>query len=311
VNGKFIGEAGTAPPPPKIPGKSVISPNIAPKLEWVSTYSLKRFDHNGLTLVVHRYGRGAEIEFPSGPDATATSQPLTFLLVHGIGVSPRYFGRLTKELQAHGVVYAVELPGFGSTPRPSRHVSIEEFAALLSAFARSWQLENPVLVGHSMGTQIVTEMAVQNPALSDRVVLMGSVVDPKAPSAARQGFRLLRDMLREPPKANWIVVTDYLRCGPRWYLTELPAMLGYPIEERLPLLQAETLIVRGERDPVAPKEWSDRIADLVSRPTRLDVPGAAHVVQHAASALVAAAIVEHARVAVADPGFPPRREHEG
>ena len=240
-----------------------------------------------------------------------SSDQLSFVLVHGIGVSPNYFHRLAEQLRSSGVVYSVELPGFGATPRPDRALSIEDFAALLIAFSEAWNLDNPVLVGHSMGTQIVTEMAVQDPGLSDRIVLIGSVVDPKAPTPFGQGFRLFRDMLVEPPSANWIVLTDYVRCGPRWYLTQLPAMLDYRLEERLPLVRAATLVVRGARDPVAPAEWSARIAELIPNSARLDVPKAAHVVQHRAARVVAAAIVEHATASVtADSDLQARGERE-
>ncbi len=265
----------------------------------MSSYTVDRFDHDGLTMLVRRYARG---------QGGGTLNPLTFVLVHGIGVSPNYFARLSEQLQPHGIVYTVELPGFGGTPRPDRALSIEDFAALLNAFCEAWNLDNPVLVGHSMGTQIVTEMAIQNPALSDRVVVMGSVVDPQAPTPFGQGFRLFRDMMIEPPSANAIVLMDYLRCGPRWYLTQLPAMLMYPIEDRLPLLDAFTLVVRGARDPVSPAEWSDRIAELVPRSARLDVPKAAHVVQHRAARVVAAAILDHARSSVVDPDLQSRGE---
>lgn len=266
----------------------------------MSSYTVDRFDHDGLAMLVRRYAHG---------QAGGTSSPLAFLLVHGIGVSPNYFARLSEQLQPHGVVYAVELPGFGGTPRPDHALSIEDFAALLLAFTEALNLDNPVLVGHSMGAQIVTEMAVQNPVLSDRVVLMGSVVDPQAPTAFGQGFRLLRDMMIEPPSANRIVLMDYLRCGPRWYLTQLPAMLTYPIQERLPLVDAFTLVVRGARDPVASAEWAARIAELVPKSTRLEVPKAAHVVQHRGARVVAAAILDHARSSVVDPSLQPRGEH--
>jgi pimeloyl-ACP methyl ester carboxylesterase len=267
----------------------------------MSSYTVDRFDHDGLTMLVRRYAQGGD---------GGTASPLTFLLVHGIGVSPNYFARLSEQLRPHGIVYAVELPGFGATPRPERALGIEDFAVLLTAFSKAWKLDNPVLVGHSMGTQIVTEMAVRNPALSDRVVLMGSVVDPDAPTPFGQGFRLFRDMLIEPPSANVIVLMDYLRCGPRWYLAQLPAMLTYPLEARLPLLEAFTLVVRGARDPVAPAEWSKRIAELIPRSARLDVPKAAHVVQHRAARVVAAAILDHARSSVAGPGLQARGERE-
>lgn len=249
-------------------------------------YLLRRFEHGELTVMVRQYGQAV----PGRPRRA-------FLLVHGIGASSRYFARLSRELAPHGIVYAVDLPGFGSAPTPDAPLGISDLASLLRTFTAAWGIADPVLVGHSMGSQVVLEMAVQDPSLPASVVLLAPVVDPRAPTALAQALRLLRDVFTEPPSANWIVAVDYLRCGPRRYLAALPSMLLYRIEERAPRLRAPTLVVRGARDPVTPAEWADRMAGVIPGAGRLDVPGASHVVQHSA-APVAAAIVSHLEAAV-------------
>jgi pimeloyl-ACP methyl ester carboxylesterase len=240
---------------------------------------------DGLTLVVRRFG----------PEPTATGAP-PFVLVHGIGVSSRYFKRLARQLAKHSTVIAVDMPGFGAAPKPHprRQLSIEELAGLIRGFLTEADIRNPVLVGHSMGAQIVTEMSVQDPGLTDRIVLIGPVVDPAAPTAVGQGLRLARDMLVEPPSANWLVLSDYVRCGPRWYLTELPVMLGYPMVERLSRVSASVLTIRGAVDPVAPADWAGHIDTVVTRSARLDVAGSGHVAQHSGAVAVAAAVLAHA-----------------
>jgi pimeloyl-ACP methyl ester carboxylesterase len=244
-----------------------------------------RYRQDDLTLVIRQFGPAP---------ATTTAPP--FVLVHGIGVSSRYFERLARELAKHSTVFAVDMPGFGTAPKPHprRQVSIEELAGLISGFLTEAGVRNPVLVGHSMGAQIVTEMSVQDPALTDRIVLIGPVVDPAAPTALGQGLRLARDTLVEPPSANWLVFSDYIRCGPRWYLTELPVMLGYPIVERLASVTASVLTIRGAVDPVAPVDWAGHLDSVAIRSTRLDVGGSGHVAQHSGAKTVAAAVLAHA-----------------
>ncbi len=44
---------------------------------------------------------------------------LTYLLVHGIGVSSRYFERLIPVTSRRARVIAVDLPGFDTAPKPS------------------------------------------------------------------------------------------------------------------------------------------------------------------------------------------------
>jgi pimeloyl-ACP methyl ester carboxylesterase len=248
-----------------------------------------RFEWNGLTLLVRRYGP---------EDSGAPAPAPAVVLVHGIGVSARYYERLARTLAPDAAVYAVDLPGFGAAPKPKprRSVDLATLAELIRAYLAQANITKPVLVGHSMGCQIVVEMSLQDPALSDQLVLMGPVVDTAAPTAVGQALRLLRDMCVEPPKSNGIVLGDYLRCGPRWYLRELGFMLGYPLLPRLGRLNTPTLVIRGARDPVAPADWVARVVDVVPHGDRLDVPGAAHVVQFAAPRVVAAAILARAGV---------------
>ena len=239
-----------------------------------------RFVHGDLTLLVRRWGAR---KAPGSPQ---------YVLVHGIGVSSRYFTRLATLLARSGTVFAVELPGFGGAPRPEHELTVEAGAELLSAFLRAEGLDAAILVGHSMGSQFTVEVAARG---SDRVaglVLIGAVVDERARAPWQQGMRLARDVLRESPTANWIVGTDYLRSGLRWYLTELPVMLGYRIEHRIRSVAVPVLVLRGERDPIAPHGWSSALAARAVDGRLVDVPGGAHVVQHTAAETVARILEE-------------------
>ncbi len=60
----------------------------------------------------------------------------------------------------------------------------------------------------------------------------------------QQGLRLLQDCLRETWSANWTVLREYARTGPRWYLRTVPSMLGYRTEEAVARLPVPLLIVR-------------------------------------------------------------------
>lgn len=241
-----------------------------------------RFVFGDLTMLVRRW------------DALPSAGSGSFVLVHGIGVSSRYFERLAAELRRFGAVIAVDLPGFGAAPRPERELSVEAGAALLAEFLRSEGLAGVVLVGHSMGTQFVVETAAVHPTGVAGIVLAGPVVDERARMPWQQGMRLWRDVLRETPVANWIVGTDYARSGIRWYLTELPVMLGYRTEQRLPLVSVPVLVIRGERDPIAPRGWSVRLTQAARDGRLVEVPGAAHVVQHRKAAQVARILADFA-----------------
>ncbi|WP_425953423.1 alpha/beta fold hydrolase [Xylanimonas sp. McL0601] len=137
-------------------------------------------------------------------------------------------------------------------------------------------------------THELAEAARRHPALAERVVLLGPVVDTAARSAGAQGLRLARDTLREPVGANAIVISDYLRAGPRWYVAQLRHMLRYRVEEAVADLACPVLAVRGGPDPVAPAAWVGALADIAPHGRALIVPGAARIVQYGRPRAVAA-----------------------
>lgn len=199
------------------------------------------------------------------------------VLVHGIGASGRYFERLSRELAADHRVHTAELPGHARLRRPERALTMPDYAAVLVQALRRADLGPVQVVGHSMGCQVAVEAAILAPELFSSVVLLGPTVNDAERSAPLQALRLGQDTLRESAAVNWMVFTDYLRAGPRWYLTTLPRMIRHRLEERLPLVRLPVAVVHGERDPVVPRDWIERLA--AARPGTLagEVPGEPHV----------------------------------
>lgn len=215
----------------------------------------------------------------------------TYVLLHGIGVSHRYLARLHRELARESDVYSFDLPGFGDAPRPRRQVPVAGYAAFVRVALADAGVRSCVVVGHSMGTQHAVELALQEPELVAGVVLMGPVVDPGRKSVARQAIDLGRDALfSESLSSNAIVFSDYVKAGPRWYLTELPVMMEYPLETRVQGVSQPVLVLRGSKDPVARAPWCERLASLAPRGTLAEVAGVGHVLQHTATEPTAAAI---------------------
>lgn len=218
-----------------------------------------------------------------------------FVLVHGIGVSARTFLPVAVALARHGTVYAIDLPGYGAAPRPPRDPSLAEHGAVVTEFIRSRGLVNPVLVAHSMGAQIVTRLAVDNPALSDRLVLIGTTMPPHLRTIPRAIAALMADIPREPPHLGLIVMVDYLiRCGIPYFIQQLPELLEDAIEHRLGQVRAKTLVIAGERDPIAGGGWSRRVAELLGDGRFVEVAGA-HGAMYSDPERIASLIIEHAR----------------
>ncbi|NUP58474.1 MAG: alpha/beta hydrolase [Pseudarthrobacter sp.] len=228
---------------------------------------------------------------PPGTGTEATAAQPAYILVHGIGVSHRYLQKLHGELARSAPTYSLDLPGFAGTPRPGRQLSVEDYGAFIAQALKASGIRSYILVGHSMGVQFAIEAALYAPGQARKLVLMGPVVDDRHRSVRRQALALFLDaLLRENAGSNWIVFSDYFRCGPRWYFTELPIMMAYPTEKRLAGIDVPVLVLRGDRDQVAGPEWSLRLSRMAAQGRFAEVPGAGHVVQHLRPRQVAAAI---------------------
>ncbi|RFA24969.1 hypothetical protein B7R25_15540 [Subtercola boreus] len=228
----------------------------------------------------------------------------TFLLLHGIGLSHRSFTRAAKVLAGHGDIVAIDLPGFGGTPRPKHPLSVEDVARGVGDVLVRTRTGPVIAVGHSMGAQFALELALQRPELVTAVVMIGPVVDPLRRTLWQQAMALLRDTAFEPLRTSLMVQFDYLRCGPLWFLAETRAMLAYPTHERLRALTQPLLVLRGAHDPIADEAWVVRAAALAGSGggpvssggggPAISIPGFRHNVVHSGPAATAGHIARFA-----------------
>lgn len=217
------------------------------------------FTHAGATLVAQESGAGAQV----------------FLLIHGIGMGRNVFDGLIDLLARHGRVIAVDLPGYGSAPEPARTLTMDRTADLVAAYLRASGHPPVVAIGHSMGSQVATELAVRHPALVERLVLVAPTVDPRARRLLPQLWRLTRDLAVENPLVLVRGGREYLRAGPH-LRRKLRAMLTHRPERSYPRIAAPTLVLRGADDQVCPPEWCRAVAAAIPDAVYTEVPGHRH-----------------------------------
>jgi pimeloyl-ACP methyl ester carboxylesterase len=202
------------------------------------------------------------------------------VLVHGYVVSSRYMVPTVERLAPHLRVHAPDLPGFGRSEGTRRALDVPGLAEALAVWMEASGIESAILVGNSMGCQVITELAARHPERVEGMVLQGPTMDPRARTVAQQAARLLVDSTREPPSLLPIMALDYLSIGFRRSLGTLLYALQDRIEDRLPLLQVPALVVRGSRDPIVPRRWAREVAGLLPEGRLAEVPDAAHAMNY-------------------------------
>lgn len=222
---------------------------------------IEEFSSQGMTLIAE--ARGSH-------DAA-----VTYLLIHGIGMGRKVFGDLSVRLSRHGRVIAIDQPGYGDAPEPPRTPAIERTADFVASYLRHLDREEVVVIGHSMGTQVAVEVAVRHPALVSKLVLVAPTVDARHRRALTQLARLAADLFGESPRVLLLGAREYLRAGPH-LRRKMTAMLIHRPERSYPRITAPTLVVRGERDLVSPRDWCDRVTAAIPGASFVEIDGHRH-----------------------------------
>ena len=220
-----------------------------------------------------------------------------WVLLHGLAVSHRYLMPTAAALPA-GPVHVPDLPGFGLSDKPHRVYDAAEHAAVIARWMDAEGIEDAYLLGNSFGCQVAVELAVYRPDLVSALVLVGPTADPAAATAGGQICRWLRDLLSEDPRQTSILAADLADAKPRRVLLTLRHCVRHHVENRLPLVQAPVLFLRGRYDPIAPVSWLHRAAALVPDARTGEVPRAAHNAVTTAGEEVAARAVAFVKAAV-------------
>ncbi|MBL8158895.1 alpha/beta fold hydrolase [Candidatus Saccharibacteria bacterium] len=204
----------------------------------------------------------------------------SFILIHGIGVSGRYFMPLALKLARHHTVYVLDLPGHGDTPKPARALDIRQLATVVNAFVHHQHISRPILVGHSMGCQIAAKAIELAPRLHGGIILLSPTVNRYRRNRLLQAYSLLCDGLREPLRVNLIAFGDYLQFGLARYLRTSSFMMRDRLEQSIRHCPLPGLIVRGGRDPITSDRWLDYLCRSNPRFTPVRLNDGPHVIQY-------------------------------
>ncbi|MCW4457135.1 alpha/beta hydrolase [Microbacterium sp. MPKO10] len=225
---------------------------------------------------------------------------IDYVLVHGIGMGHRYWSEFAEALGRTGRVFALDLPGFGDAPEPDEPLDIAASGDLIAEIVAHEGLQRSVLVGHSMGTEIVVEAAARHPEFADRVVLIAPTVNPRERTAAKQAVRMLQDVSMSKPKVMALGLMYYLKAGPRWYVKKLGTMLEHHVEDSLPKVTAPVLVLRGRTDTVVPDYWARDVTRLVPDGRYIEVDGHGHEAMITGGVQIAKLVAEHAGTTLPD-----------
>jgi pimeloyl-ACP methyl ester carboxylesterase len=203
--------------------------------------------------------------FEAAPTDGSPGVPL--VLIHGLGSRAEDWAPMIPTLAANGFhVYAPDLLGFGRSARPDVPYSIPLEEGVLVGFMHSVGLTHADLDGWSMGGWIAAKLALDQPAMVDRLVVNDSAGIKFQPSFARDSFvptdaaaltRLVAFLTPMPRPLPGFVVRATLRKiarGGRIVQMSMDSMESGAdlLDARLGSITQPTLIVWGTEDKLIP-----------------------------------------------------------
>lgn len=206
----------------------------------------------------------------------------TLVLVHGYGEHLLTWRSVVDPLAERYAVVAFDLPGFGASQKPGGPYTLSAMSGRVADFLARWTRPPVILVGHSMGGQIATEVALARPDLVQGLILI-------APAGLRIGLGPVTGQMG-PAQATAIGVWEAARAfitplhDPGW-LSEPDTLATYDpttdpayrnstakvleqfdfrgIGPRFSDLTQPTLVLWGTDDPVIPVAVADSLAGMI------------------------------------------------
>lgn len=200
----------------------------------------------------------------------------TLVFIHGFaGCAETWEFQLNHFAKNYRVVVP-DLRGHGQSDAPYTEYTMPEMVADIQRVVEYLHLpEKFVLVGHSFGGSICVEYVNAHPERIAKLVLIATAGEYPLPRAATLLFRLpswvYRPLWRF--RTRWNAELHVMK---RMMLNNLRRWRGWPL---LRNIQAETLIITGERDNFFPRRVFADVAKMIPHAEVLDVGTAKHKVQ--------------------------------
>ena len=223
-------------------------------------------------------------------DTGGDGPPLLF--IHGLGgIWQNWLLNIPAFMGSHRCV-AVDLPGFGLSEVPAGEISMPGFGRTVDSVCAQLGIEEPVVVGNSMGGFVGAELAVSFPTRVSKLVLVAAAGlsteylsrEPLLAGArafmaltARTGLRgspvvkrprlrriALQPIVRYPERLSVPLATELVKgANAPGFMEAFGALMSYSFRDRLERIEVPALIVWGRNDMLIPVADAEMFEHLI------------------------------------------------
>ncbi|MEX2600822.1 MAG: alpha/beta hydrolase [Balneolaceae bacterium] len=218
------------------------------------------------------------------------------IVLHGWGSSSRVMEPASRLLAPNHTCYLIDLPGFGLSPDPPEAWAVGDYAELTGSFIRSLNLPEADLLVHSFGGRIALKLLSSPefaPLVGKVLITGGAGMKPKR-SVQFYFKKYLAKTLKAPllllPGKYREQALNRLRATSLWKslgssdYRELTGVLRETfvksvtehLEETLPLISHEILLLWGREDKATPLYQAERMEKGLKNSALVVIEGAGH-----------------------------------
>ena len=100
------------------------------------------FTYEDITMYYEKYGTSKK----------------TIIILPGWGDTRKTFTYMVDFLKNFFTIYIMDYPGFGNSPFPKKDLTIYHYSDLIYHWIQELNISDPILIGHSFGGRIITNM---------------------------------------------------------------------------------------------------------------------------------------------------------
>ena len=218
------------------------------------------------------------------------------VFIHGAGDSAAVWERQREHFAAHHTLLMLDLPGHGQRIGEQAHESHEKNADEVARQIRDHRLNEPMIVGHSMGGGVALLTALRHPSSVRALVLVASGarlrMHPSLIERARQKAQgASATQIAGPAAPLEQAISPHASAEDRAWLEERVGQAtgqatyadflandNFDVMERLADIRQPALVLAGEDDQMTPPKFQRFLAERLPGAELVLLPHAGHYV---------------------------------
>ena len=202
------------------------------------------------------------------------------VLLHGWGTTWQSLSPLVEIFKNKYNVYALDLPSAKYSV-----LTIDDYVVFVLNFIKDNQIDNPIIIGHSLGGAIASKIAAQHPKKIRAIILLAAasirhqlpknwLILQKLIYPVKPLLRLFRKQILKITKLD---ATDYLELSTNEEKQTFRNLLKTDLSSLLPKINCPTLILWGEKDESTRLEDGKKIHELIKHSIFKSYPNCGHL----------------------------------